>query len=144
MARIREPQLEAWRTLLNAHASLVAHVEQALSRADLPPLGWYDLLWAIRSSPGKRVRMAELADRLTLTRGGATKLTDRLERAGLLRRTPAEDDKRGLYAEITPAGEDLLRAMWPVYGGALGETFGMAISDREAHVITSALRRTLT
>jgi DNA-binding MarR family transcriptional regulator len=141
MARIREPQLDAWRSVLNAHASLVAHVEQALSSADLPPLGWYDLLWAIRRSPDKRVRMAELADKLTLTRGGVTKLTDRLERAGLLRRTPAEDDGRGLYAEITTEGEELLRKMWPVYANALGETFGKAVSDSEAGVITDALRR---
>jgi DNA-binding MarR family transcriptional regulator len=88
--------------------------------------------------------MAELAERLTLTRGGATKLTDRLERAGLLRRQPAEDDKRGLYAEITPAGEQLLRKMWPVYAGALGDTFGAAISDREARLITTALSRAST
>jgi DNA-binding MarR family transcriptional regulator len=141
MARIREPQLDAWRSLLNAHASLVAQVEQALSRAGLPPLAWYDLLWAIRGNPEKRVRMAELAANLTLTRGGATKLTDRLEHAGLLRRIPAEDDKRGLYAEITPEGEELLRKMWPVYAGVLGETFGKAVSDREAKVIAAALRR---
>lgn len=141
MRRIREPQLEAWRSLLSAHSSLVAHVEQALSQAGLPPLAWYDLLWAIRRNSEKRIRMAELAAHLTLTRGGATKLTDRLEKAGLLRRRPAEDDGRGLYAEITPAGEDVLRAMWPVYAGALGETFGKAVSDREARVMAAALRR---
>jgi DNA-binding MarR family transcriptional regulator len=141
MARIPESQLGAWRAVLNSHASLVAHVERALSRADLPPLGWYDLLWAIRRSPGKRIRMAELADNLTLTRGGVTKLTDRLEGAGLLQRTPAEDDRRGLFAEITPAGEALLRKMWPVYAGALNETFGSAVSDREAKVIAAALQR---
>lgn len=141
MPRIGEPQLTAWRSVLNAHASLVAHIERALSDAGLPPLGWYDLLWAIRRSPGKRIRMAELADNLTLTRGGVTKLTDRLERAGLLRRTRAEDDGRGLYAEITPAGEELLRKMWPVYAGALGETFGSAVTDREAGVIAAALER---
>lgn len=141
MARLAETQLDAWRALLNAHSSLVAHVEQALADAALPPLAWYDLLWAIRRNPRKRIRMAELADGLTLTRGGVTKLTDRLERAGLLVRTPAEDDKRGLYAEITPAGEDVLRKMWPVYAGALQSTFGAAVTDREAKVITAALRR---
>ena len=91
--------------------------------------------------PGKRIRMAELADNLTLTRGGVTKLTDRLERAGLLRRTPAETDRRGLFAEITPAGEDVLRQMWPVYAGALRKTIAVALSDDEAQVIATALRR---
>jgi DNA-binding MarR family transcriptional regulator len=85
--------------------------------------------------------MADLAANLTLTRGGVTKLTDRLEKAGLLRRTPVADDRRGLNAEITSAGEELLRKMWPVYAGVLRKTFAAVVSDREAKVITTALRR---
>jgi DNA-binding MarR family transcriptional regulator len=141
MARVPEPQLDAWRALLSAHASLVGHVEQALADAALPPLSWYDLLWAIRRNPDKRIRMADLAANLTLTRGGVTKLTDRLEKAGLLRRIPVADDRRGLNAEITSAGEELLRKMWPVYAGVLRKTFAEVVSDREAKVITTALRR---
>jgi DNA-binding MarR family transcriptional regulator len=139
--RVPEPHLSAWQALLSAHAAVVARVEEALQAADLPPLSWYDVLWAVRRAPGRRVRMADLADRLTLSRGGLTKLADRLEAAGLLRREPAEDDGRGLYAVLTDAGEDLLRRMWPVYARVLSETFVEPISADEAAAIAAGLHR---
>ena len=139
--RVPEPHLSAWRAVLNSHASVVARVERALAEADLPPLAWYDVLWAVRRAPGRRVRMAELANRLTLSRGGLTKLADRLEAAGLLRREPAQDDGRGLYAVLTQAGEEMLRRMWPVYSRVLRQTFVEAISAEEAAVIAAALDR---
>lgn len=140
-ARVPEPHLSAWRALLKTHASVVARVEQALLAAGLPPLAWYDVLWAVRRGPGKQARMAELAEGLTLSRGGVTKLVDRLEAAGLLRRERAEDDGRGFYAVLTKDGERMLRRMWPVYAGVLHETFVDALSEKEAGVIASGLDR---
>ena len=127
--------------LLNTHASVVGRVEEALAEADLPPLAWYDVLWAVRRAPGKQARMAELAEGLTLSRGGVTKLVDRLEAAGLLRRERTEDDGRGFYAVLTDDGELMLRRMWPVYAGVLRETFVGALSEKEAGVIASGLAR---
>ena len=100
-AGVPETHLDAWRALLNAHTSVVAHAEEALAAAELPPLAWYDVLWAIRRAPARRIRMAELASSLTISRGGLTKLADRLENAGLIRREPADTDGRGLYAVLT-------------------------------------------
>jgi DNA-binding MarR family transcriptional regulator len=140
-ARVPEPHLSAWRALLNAHATVVGRIEQALANAGLPPLAWYDVLWAVRRAPGRQVRMAELADGLTLSRGGATKLVDRLESAGLLRRERAQDDGRGFYAALTDAGEEMLRRMWPVYARILRETFVDTLSNEEAAVISAALAR---
>src|SRR5215218_11452718 len=90
---------------------------------------------------GGQVRMAELADGLTLSRGGVTKLVDRLESAGLLRRQRAEDDGRGFYAALTDAGEEMLRRMWPVYARILRETFVDTLSNEEAAVIAAGLTR---
>ena len=133
--------LGAWRAVLDAHASVVADTEEALAAAGLPPLAWYDVLWAIRRAPKRRIRMAELASNLTISRGGLTKLADRLENAGLIRREPADTDGRGLYAVLTAEGNTLLRRMWPVYSRALRETFVSAISDKEAALIAAALNR---
>lgn len=139
--RVPEPYLSAWRAVLNVHATVVARVEDALAEADLPPLSWYDVLWALRRASGRRVRMAELADSLTISRGGLTKLADRLEVAGMLRREPAEEDGRGLYAALTESGEEMLRRMWPFYSRVLRETFVEAISEEEAAVIAAGLDR---
>ena len=122
--RVAEPQLGAWRALLAAHATVVTRAERALAAAGLPPLAWYDVLWAVRESPKRRARLGELADRLTISRGGATKLVDRLEEAGLLRREPAPGDRRGSYAVLTEAGEVMLRRMWPTYAAVLADAVG--------------------
>jgi DNA-binding MarR family transcriptional regulator len=139
--RVPEPHLSAWRAVLNAHASTVALVEEALTNAGLPPLAWYDVLWAVRRAPGRQVRMAELADGLTLSRGGVTKLVDRLASEGLLRRERAEDDGRGYYAVLTDGGEKMLRRMWPVYARVLRETFVDPLSEDEAGAIAAGLQR---
>lgn len=122
--RISGPQLGAWRALLNAHAAVIAALEQDLSDAGLPPLTWYDVLWAVRSSPHRRIRLSELAAELTISRGGMTKLVDRLEEAGLLKRQPAAGDRRGSNAILTAAGERMLKRMWPAYSAVLAETVG--------------------
>jgi DNA-binding MarR family transcriptional regulator len=137
--RIPEPQLAAWRALLGAHAAVVTLAEQALSEAGLPPLSWYDVLWAVRESPQRRARLGELAARLTISRGGMTKLVDRLEDAGLLRREPAPDDRRGSYAVLTAAGERMLRRMWPTYAAVLAETIS-PLRASEAKTIRRLLR----
>lgn len=142
-ARIPQAHLDAWRGVLNAHAAVVDRAERALAEADLPPLAWYDVLWAVRRAPDRRARMAELAERLTVSRGGLTKLADRLEGAGLLLREAADDDGRGVYAVITAAGEEMLRRMWDVYSRVLRETLVDAVDTGEAGTIAAGLERTL-
>jgi DNA-binding MarR family transcriptional regulator len=138
---VPEPYLSAWRAVLNAHAVLIDRIEHELTLANLPPLSWYDVLWAVRRAPGRRIRMAQLADSLTLSRGGLTKLADRLEREGLFRREPADDDGRGFYATITDKGIALLRQMWAVYSRVLRQTFAASMDEGEARMIASALTR---
>jgi DNA-binding MarR family transcriptional regulator len=138
---VPEPHLSAWRALLNSHASVVARVEEALADAELPPLAWYDVLWAVRRAPGRRIRMAELADSLTLSRGGLSKLADRLEAAGLIARERAQDDGRGLFAVLTDDGDAMLRRMWPVYSRILGSTIVETLTPAEAVVVAAALTR---
>jgi DNA-binding MarR family transcriptional regulator len=137
--RVPEPHLSAWRSLLNAHAAVTEQAERALREAGLPPLTWYDVLWALRRAPGRKLRMGELADYVTLSRGGLTKLVDRLEAARLLRREASTSDRRGYYAALTEDGQRMLRRMWPVYAKALQESFVEALSERDAELLAEAL-----
>ena len=131
----------AWRALITAHAVAVEKIERALVEAGLPPLGWYDVLLELRAAPGGRLRMHELARAVVLSRSGLTRLVDRLERAGLLRREPDPQDRRGSFAAITDAGVEMLRRMWPVYAKGIAEHFGKHVSDEEARTLTEALSR---
>src|ERR687888_255155 len=97
--------LDAWRAVVTSHAAVTERVQRAFTAADLPPLSWFELLSAVKRSPTGRPRMSELAEWLTLSRGGITKLVDRLQEAGYLARVSCTEDRRSLQAELTPAGQ---------------------------------------
>ena len=97
-------ELAAWRGMLRAHAALTRELDAELVREHDLPLSSYEVLLFLNDSEDGRMRMSELADSVLLSRSGLTRLVDRLERQGLLRRERCESDARGLFAEITPAG----------------------------------------
>lgn len=124
-----EELLGAWHALLGAHTRMTGSVETELAAAGLPPLTWYDVLWPLQRAPRRRLRMNALAREVALSRTGLVRLVDRIERAGLLRREPVPEDRRGAYVVIEPAGSKLLRQMWPVYERTLLRIFTQAAID---------------
>ena len=136
-----ETKLAAWRALLNAHPTAITAIERDLAARQLVPLTWYDVLVALSEAPEGRLRLRELASRVVLSRSGLTRLVDRLEAAGLLRREPVPTDRRGAYAVLTPAGEATLRRTWPIYARGIVEHFARHLDDAEARVVTAALER---
>lgn len=121
--------LSAWRALLGVHARVTNDVEIALADAGLPPLTWYDVLLPLYRAPQGRLRMGALANETTLSRTGLTRLVDRIERDGLLRRDSVAEDRRGSYVVLTSAGAAMLRRMWPVYGRVLDESFAARVRN---------------
>ena len=77
------------------------------------------MLATVAEAPEQRMKMGDLAEALVITRGGLTKLVDRLVKAGLLERTFCETDRRVSYATLLPAGVELLAEMRPVVVGEL-------------------------
>jgi DNA-binding MarR family transcriptional regulator len=123
MTRISKEALLTWRAFVETHASLVREIDGALAAAGLPPLTWYDVLWPLYDAPERRLRMTELAGRVVLSRTGLTRLVDRVEAAGLVRRAPVPGDRRGTYVCLTPDGKRMLTRMWPTYEAVLAERF---------------------
>jgi DNA-binding MarR family transcriptional regulator len=97
-------ELGAWRGLLRVHAGMTKALDAELLREHRLPLSSYEVLLFLADSPEGRLRMSELADGVLLSRSGLTRLVDRMERDGLLRRRRCEHDQRGWFAEITPEG----------------------------------------
>jgi len=133
----------AWPLLLAAHAVLLERVETKLKAASLPELAWYDVMWALERAPEGRLRMHELADALVVSRSNLTRLADRLEAAGLLRRERGGEDRRGAFAVLTPAGNALRQRMWPVYADAIEELFDRHLSAAENAMLADMLKRVL-
>jgi DNA-binding MarR family transcriptional regulator len=135
-----EPLLDARRAVVTSHAAVTERVQKAFAAADLPPLSWFELLWAVKRSPTGSPRMSELAEYLTLSRGGITKLVDRLEQGGYLERVACSEDRRSLQAELTPAGEELLEEMRAIYRAEV-ERHLATLSAAEAELITATLAK---
>ena len=138
---VRTAHGEAWGTLTRTHAAIVGRLQEALSAANLPPLPWYEVLATVAEAPEERMKMGELAEALVITRGGLTKLVDRLVKAGLLERTFCETDRRVSYATLLPAGRDLLEEMRPVVVAELKVAFAAKLSAAEADVLRETLER---
>jgi DNA-binding MarR family transcriptional regulator len=132
-----------WPLFLTAHAVLVSEIEARLSEAGLPPLVWYDVLWALERAPDYRLRMSELAEMTVLSRSNLTRLVDRLESAGLVQRARAEADRRGAFAVVTRKGKEMRRKMWPIYSAAIKELFTDQIDKDETAHIETVLQRVL-
>lgn len=132
-----------WRLFLTAQVRLVDRVNQRLKQADLPPLEWYDVLFALKESPEQRLRLSELADAVLLSRSNLTRLVDRLETAGLMQRETCPSDRRGTYAVLTSAGLDMQQRMWQVYSQSIAEDFAHHLNEAEVKAMTTALSRIL-
>src|SRR5215510_6690589 len=125
----RNPHGDAWGALTRTHAAISGRLQEALAAADFPPLPWYEVLATVADAPEQRMKMGDLAEALVITRGGLTKLVDRLVKAGLLERTFCETDRRVSYATLCTAGRDLLAEMRPVVVGELEVAFAANISE---------------
>jgi len=137
----RTPHGDAWGALTRTHAAVSQRLQEALAQGDYPPLPWYEVLAAVAEAPEERMRMGDLAEALVITRGGLTKLVDRLVKAGLLERTFCETDRRVSYATLCPAGRDLLAEMRPVIVGELEVAFAANLSVAQANELRDNLDR---
>ena len=137
----QNPHGDAWGALTRTHAAIVQRLQEMLSSADFPPLPWYEVLATVAEAPEQRLRMGDLAEILVITRGGLTKLVDRLVKAGLLERTFCETDRRVSYATLLPAGRDLLAEMRPVIIGELEVAFSANLSIEQANELRDNLER---
>lgn len=134
-----DPHREAWISLTQTHAAVTGRLQDALTAAELPPLPWFEVLATLDRAPEQRLKMGELAEALVITRGGLTKLVDRLIKAGLLERTFCATDRRVSYATLLPAGVDLLEEMRPIVRGELASAFSAKLTVAQADELREML-----
>ncbi|MBV9137253.1 MAG: winged helix-turn-helix transcriptional regulator [Hyphomicrobiales bacterium] len=137
-----ETVVQAWARLVKAQHKVLGAVEADLKKAGFPPLAWYDVLLALRRSPGQGLRHLEIEAELLLAQHNVSRLVDRLEKAGLVGRRPVAEDGRGQLVRITPSGRDLLRRMWPAYRAAIARHVGRKLeSEANARSLADLLGR---
>jgi DNA-binding MarR family transcriptional regulator len=139
--QLSETELGAWRGMLRVHAALVKQLDAELSSAHRLPLSSYEVLLNLEAAPGRKRRMAELADSVLLSRSGMTRLVDRLEKDGLLRRDTCTDDGRGAYAVLTGKGAAALAEARHTHLGGVREKFLKQFDEGELRVLAEYWER---
>jgi DNA-binding MarR family transcriptional regulator len=134
-------ELGAWRGLLRVHSRLTKALDADLEREHGIPLSEYEVLLFLADSREGRLRMSELADGVLLSRSGLTRLVDRMERDGLLRRERCEDDARGYNAIITDAGRELFRGARRTHLDGVRELFVRKLSAQELRTLAELWER---
>jgi DNA-binding MarR family transcriptional regulator len=134
---LNREELAAWRGLLRVHAALTKALDAELVGEHDLPLSSYEVLLFLCDSPDGRMRMSELADGVLLSRSGLTRLVDRMERDGLLRRQRCEDDQRGYFAEVTDEGRELFARARMTHLDGVRERFLNHLSSEERRALAA-------
>ena len=132
--------LGAWSAFIRAHASLVREMDTRLRNATGCPLADFDVLAQIADAGG-RLRMTELAERVLVSRSGLTRRVASLEDEGLVERTAADDDGRGVIVCLTDAGVRRLVETQTAHSADVQDLFIARLNDRELATIERAMRK---
>ena len=130
--------LGAWRSLLRAHASLMRELATDLAMKTRLPLGDFDVLAQLALAGGE-LRMTDLAARTFSSRSAITRRVDRIVEEGLVRRTRADADGRGIVVALTGTGLARLTEAVPVHLRGVSKLFLERLDDEELAVLERAL-----
>lgn len=107
--------VDAWRALNAAHAAVHAALEYELKQQhDLSTIE-FEVLERLSCCTAGKVRMSELAEVVHATQSTVSRVVARLEDERLVCRAMCSDDRRGIYASLTPEGRGRVEAATPTY-----------------------------
>jgi DNA-binding MarR family transcriptional regulator len=130
----------AWLDLVRTHSRFWDRVETEMRRQHGLTMARYDVL-ANLANAGGQLRPSELAATILLSPSGLSKLLDRMDAAGLVRRDPDPGDARATLAGITPQGRALVERARESHHAFLRRTFATALSDRDLDDLARIMRK---
>ena len=131
-------QLAAWRTFLTCAFALIDILDAELQRECGLSLRWYDVLVQLEEAEHP-VRMNELASRILASKSGLTRVIDRMEEAGLVRRERPEHDRRVIEVVLTDEGSAALQAARVVHRRGIYEHFASQLDERAVAALSRQL-----
>ena len=130
--------LEAWRSLLRGHATLMRQLDMDLEEKTGMALADFDVLAQLALAGGE-LRMTDLAARALISRSGMTRRVARLVDEGLVRRTDTDADGRGVVVVLTDAGVARLTEAAPVHLRGVSDLFVARLNQKELVVLKSVM-----
>jgi DNA-binding MarR family transcriptional regulator len=107
------------------------------------PLEWFDVLVHLADLPGMRARQKELRDRMLLSESGVSRLLARMEKAGIITRRTAGDDRRGMDIAVTDSGRAALLAAIDSHLQLVAALFTDRLTTADRIALSKALPRLL-
>jgi DNA-binding MarR family transcriptional regulator len=130
----------AWIALVRTHARLWDQVEAQMRYDSGLTMSRYDVLMQLEMAGG-RLGLSALASTIVLSASGLSKLLDRMEASGLIRREPDPRDARSTFARITPRGRSLVKKARQSHHAWLQQAFGDALDDRDVADLSRIMGR---
>jgi DNA-binding MarR family transcriptional regulator len=133
--------LEAWRSYLQSHASILRALDAELAAEHGLTTRDYEVLLYLAQAPDRRLPMSALAERTMLTRSGITRLVDGLVACELIERVACPNDARVSYAQLTDPGYEKLREAGCSHVASVRRLFLEHFSGEEIERLASLLSR---
>ena len=136
-------RLRAWRLYFESALALVDVLDAELERDAGIPLRWYDALVHLEETPDG-LRMNELAERILYSKSGFTRVVDRMEESGLVRRVRPESDRRSILVVLTDQGRDTMERARRHHRHAIEQHFSRHLADTDVKALTRAFEKVST
>lgn len=140
---LSEEQQQVWRKYLRATARVSQFLDSDLRRFGLS-MAEYEILVSLSESDERRMRMSELADAVHQSRSRLTHTVSRLERDGHVLRVTCSSDGRGVWAELTDKGLDLLVESAPKHVEAVRKIFVDPVAPDDLEAVGRAMEAVLS
>src|SRR5437763_12681170 len=141
VSRLEGSALDAWRSYLQSHASILRVLDAELVAAQGMTTRDYEVLLYLAQAPERKLPMSALAESTMLTRSGITRLVDGLVAGGLIERVSCRNDARVSYAQLTDAGYEKLRQAGRTHVASIREMFLVHFTPEEIEQLASLLSR---
>jgi DNA-binding MarR family transcriptional regulator len=136
-------RLRCWRLFLESGLALQSVLDTELEHHVGLTLRWYDVLIHLEESP-EGIPMSELAGRILHSKSGFTRLVDRMEHAGLVRRVRPEHDRRSILVVLTDHGTEAMHRARRYHRDGIERHFSQHLTDSEIKTLTHALEKIST
>jgi len=135
---LTKEQQQAWRAYIEAIRLLQDSLDAQLQADAGMPHAYYEILVRLSETPGRRLRMADLATGTQSSRSRVSHAVTRLEERGWVRREPCESDRRGQNAVLTDEGFAALAAAAPGHVAQVRATVIDALSPAQLRALADA------
>ena len=136
-------RLRSWRLFFESALALLDVLDTELEHAAGIPMRWYDVLVHLEESP-EGIRMNELAERILYSKSGFTRVIDRMEEAGLVRRVRPANDRRSILVVLTDEGRETMERARGHHRHGIEQHFSQHLTDADVKALTRALEKVST